>query len=402
MSIICSISKICAQQEDDGLLYALLSKDTSAVVKKVLENPDKYRLQIVYTEIEYKGKQPVFKHHTLRLKHDEYFYPASLVKLPAAALALEKLNTLRIQGVDKNTPLCTNPRYAGITNDSLPYPGVAENILEMMVVSDNNAFNRIYDFLGQEYIHLSLFEKGYLNTRIVQRIASCTDLQNRTTGPYSLIDNNGKTLYEEEELINNKNFGYPLGNYLVGRAYLDGRKLIRQPRSFKYNNYVPLSDAHKILISIIYPKTVEEKARFNLTESDYMTLKKSLSMYPRETCRPEWMNDSIYFDTFRKFLFGGGDKTRLEDHIRIFNKVGMAYGFMSDCAYFANYKNNIEFFISTVIYVNEDEILNDNRYDYEKTGYPFLNRLGKIIYEFELTKTSAKRNHLTELDYTNP
>ena len=33
------------------------------------------------------------------------------------------------------------------------------------------------------------------------------------------------------------------------------------------------------------------------------------------------------------------------------------------------------------MYVNKDEILNDDKYDYDTIGLPFMKRLGEIIYQ---------------------
>jgi hypothetical protein len=53
--------------------------------------------------------------------------------------------------------------------------------------------------------------------------------------------------------------------------------------------------------------------------------------------------------------------------------------------------------VSAVILCNEDEIFNDDRYDYEKTGYPFLKQLGQEIHRYEMKrpkKYPPKLDHL--------
>ncbi|MEZ4763124.1 MAG: hypothetical protein R3C26_07980 [Calditrichia bacterium] len=72
----------------------------------ILAEPDKYRLQILYTQIDRDSdNQPSFSQYDFNLKTDEYFYPASSVKLAATAFLLEKLNDLNIAGLDKSGPL---------------------------------------------------------------------------------------------------------------------------------------------------------------------------------------------------------------------------------------------------------------------------------------------------------
>jgi hypothetical protein len=380
----------------DSILYT----DTSAIMKKVLANPDRYRLQIIYSQTDHSKGVSTIRDFSFRLRPKEYFYPASLVKLPEAALALERLSNMKIEGLNKNTPLFTNPKYSGLYLDTAKYPSLADDIMQMMVVSDNYAFNRVYDFLGQEYTHLRLFQKGYTDTRIIQRMVSASDEENRISGPFKFVDTSCGVLYEEEPLITTKKFLNPAEKIMVGKAYYMGRKKIYKPKDFSSNSFLPLADAHQMLISIINPGYIRKESKFELNEEDNNFLKKAMSIYPRETGIEEWKNDSIYYDCFRKFIYYGNYTGTAEPGIRIFNKVGMAYGFMSDVAYFADYINKVEFFLSVVVYVNEDEVLNDGRYDYNSIGYPFMERLGKLIYQYELTRNPSCRNKkLIMMDY---
>ena len=76
----------------------------------------------------------------------------------------------------------------------------------------------------------------------------------------------------------------------------------------------------------------------------------------------------------------------VKDGIRIFNKVGDAYGFLIDAGYFADYNNNVEFMLSAVIHCNSDGIFNDDKYDYDSVGLPFMKHLGQVIYDHELQR----------------
>ena len=90
----------------------------------------------------------------------------------------------------------------------------------------------------------------------------------------------------------------------------------------------------------------------------------------------------------------GTDKGSKPKHIRIFNKEGDAYGFLTDVAYIVDFEKNIEFMLSASIYCNRDGILNDNKYDYDTLGYPFMKHLGEIIYNYELNR---ERKHAPDL-----
>jgi hypothetical protein len=93
-------------------------------------------------------------------------------------------------------------------------------------------------------------------------------------------------------------------------------------------------------------------------------------------------------------MFKAG-RTQIPQHIKVFNKTGWSYGFLTDVAYFADFKNNVEFMLSGVIYVNRDGILNDDKYEYEQEGYPFFKEIGNIIYNYELART---RKYLPDLN----
>jgi hypothetical protein len=85
----------------------------------------------------------------------------------------------------------------------------------------------------------------------------------------------------------------------------------------------------------------------------------------------------------------------LPEGVRVFNKVGWSYGFLTDVSYVADFKNKIEYMLAATLYVNSDEIINDGKYDYNKVGYPFLYQLGQIIYNYELKRERTSRPDLS-------
>jgi hypothetical protein len=117
-----------------------------------------------------------------------------------------------------------------------------------------------------------------------------------------------------------------------------------------------------------------------------------MSQFPGESQYPNY--DSSYHDAYVKFLLYGAEKGSLPKNIRIFNKVGDAYGQLTDVAYVVDFQNKIEFFVSATIYCNQDGVLNDDQYDYQSTGFPFMKNLGKLLYDHELLR---KKNMLPDL-----
>ena len=49
-------------------------------------------------------------------------------------------------------------------------------------------------------------------------------------------------------------------------------------------------------------------------------------------------------------------------------------------------KNNIDFMVTATILVNSDEVFNDDAYEYDEVGIPFLAQLGRELYQLELER----------------
>lgn len=94
-----------AETNTNNLVEVLL-RSNPELFSKILKDPAKYEIQILYTQIDRNKKnKPSFTQHRYRVDASQYFYPASTVKLPAVLLALEKINTLNINGLSKETTL---------------------------------------------------------------------------------------------------------------------------------------------------------------------------------------------------------------------------------------------------------------------------------------------------------
>ena len=92
----------------------------------------------------------------------------------------------------------------------------------------------------------------------------------------------------------------------------------------------------------------------------------------------------------------GDSKEKIPDHIKIFNKVGLAYGFVLDNAYIIDLKHNVEFFLTAVVYGNRNGVLNDNIYDSDTQTIPFLAELGNVIYKYDKER---EKKYIPDLSY---
>ncbi len=383
-----------------NLLQQLLKSD-SEVFKTVLKDPNAYRLQILYTQIDRNAENtPQFTSHAFGVQTDRYFYPASTVKLPAAALALEKINRLNIDGLTKYSPLEIGVAYDGqspVLEDASAEngkPSLANYIKKILLVSDNDAYNRLFEFIGQQQFTENMIAKSYTDTKIIRRLSvAATPEQNRLTNPFKFF-NGQSVIYNQPREENPEQYAIDMPDMRQGIGYMSGGELVNEPIDFTNSNYYAVPDQQAVLKALLFPEATPESQRFDLTEEDYRFLYRYMSMLPYESRNPTYADRNEYFDSYAKYIMFGDSKENIPTNIRVFNKVGQAYGYLIDNAYVADFENNVEFLLTVVIQVNENRIYNDNNYEYEEAGVPFLAELGRAIYNHELKR---KRTHAPDL-----
>ncbi|NIA27045.1 MAG: hypothetical protein GWP02_03240 [Desulfobulbaceae bacterium] len=393
----------CQQNSSwDGSLENLLLSQPERFAT-VMQGADKYRLQIIYTQVDRdENNRATFESFTYRLDPDQYYYPASTVKLPAALLALEKLNRLGIPGLGRDTTVLTNAatdaQTPALTDPTSPtgLPTIAHYIRKVLLVSDNDAFNRIYEFLGQKELNESLHDKGYNNTRIFHRLEVGRNFEsNRATNPVTFVDGD-TVIYEQEARVSDTSYeaDEPI---LMGRAEIVGGKLLERPKDFSVNNEFALQDLHDVMQALIFPADVLPKRKFDLTDDDYRFVYRNMSGYPGESGIDAYADPAVYPDGRVKSLMVGGSTARVPENIRIFNKSGEAYGFKTDCAYIVDYENGVEFLLAATLYTNDNQTFNDDNYEYDEIALPFLRNLGLAIYEVELARERPFRPNLSRV-----
>lgn len=384
--------------QNDPLLEDLLAGNQDARFRQVIDNPGKYRLQIIYTHIDRDAENiPHFSHYTFHVDASNYYNPASIVKLPAAILALEKLRDLP-QGITKDTWLQVDSAFRG-QRPLIVEPTAPENkatlahfIRQAMLVSENEPYNRLYQFVGQEYLNKRLWQLGHEQVRLTRRFEPNDAEQNRHSNPFRFLREDGSLWYEQPPGVSTVQFNFPQLP-LIGDAHYSGGKLVQQGMNFSTANNLPLFDLHRMLQRLMFPKSFPPEQRYRLDEEDYRFLYQYLSQAPAETNYPKYDGKDFY-PSYAKFFFRDSTLLQQPAGLRIFNKVGWAYGFLTDASYVVDFDNHVEFMLAATIYVNEDGVLNDGKYDYNELGYPFLYELGQTIYRYELSRKRAYKPDL--------
>jgi hypothetical protein len=370
----------------------------SAGLGRVLAHPEAYRLQMLYTRIRRDAAgQPHFRSYSYRLKPRDYFYPASAVKLAAAALALEKLRRLsrQVPGLSPESVMLTDSAFAGQTpagrdsSSASGRPTLANYVRKALLVSDNDAFNRLYELVGPAELNAGLARLGLRHSRLLHRLAvGDQEPGSRHTNPVSFYADTAVTRLLYQQPAGFFNGSWPrlrLRGEGIGNSYVQGTQVVPGSLDFSQKNAFSLPDLQQLLRVVLFPESVPPTQRLQLAPEDYALLRQALSQAPRESAYPRY-DPAHYPDTYAKFLLGGGGLAPLPPGVRVFNKIGQAYGFLIDNAYVQDAANGVEFLLSAVLYVNADGVLNDDKYEYDTIGLPFLRDLGRRVYEAELQR----------------
>ncbi|MFD1615954.1 serine hydrolase [Gelatiniphilus marinus] len=331
-------------------------------IKTVVDSLENHEVQILFTEVKRENDSVYFEDHSFQVNDNTYFYPASTVKFPIAILALEKIRTNNL--IDRNT-------IFNVEGDSTKTT-VSNAIKKIFAVSDNAAYNRLFEYLGKDYINQKLKEKG-INARISHRLSvgNSADLK---TKPLIFYYQN-QVVFKTDSVINQPIKSLNLNKITKGKGYKVGDSLVNNPMDFSLKNYLPVTALHQIMKQLMFPELYPKNKQFHLTTNDREFLINTMKILPHEA----GYTSNDYYESYVKFLVLGDSKKPIPKHIKIYNKVGNAYGYLTDCAYIINEKTIKEYIITATVHVNKNQVFNDNVYEYDTVGFPFLAELGRQL-----------------------
>jgi len=331
------------------------SKPSISSVKKNLKN---HEIQIKLTVIDEEGNTK----YKFNVDNEDYFYPASTVKLPIALLAIEKVNESKYITLD--TPF-------RVENESKKYT-LRDEILKMFVVSDNKSFNRIFEFLGQDYINGKLNALGFDNTKIFHRL-SVEDSDNLNTKKVFFFLEKDSIYFQtfNREIDPNEINGLKKGK----KFYNNNGDLVRKPMDFSKKNRISIDDLHEMTTQVFIPEKYKNKNSFKLENKQRDFIWDAMSALPSKL----GLSKEKYPGNFVKFFVRGDEKVNdtIKNNLKIYNKVGTGYGQLTETAFI--HSKNKKIILTASIYVNDNNIINDDDYEYESVGIPFFASLGKEI-----------------------
>ncbi len=376
-----------SEQTEKNLIRNIIRNSKEPAIKEVLGNLEAHEIQILYTKIDRNSAGvPHFERFGFQENPNQYFYPASTVKMAVAILALQKIRKLQSEGVEisSESPMNLIFENGNLESQDATHPEkvltVAHLIKKIFLVSDNQAYNYLFDFVGSNYANEVIHKIGIQDFHLSHKFSGGNTPNSIPS--FVFFNPEGDVVYRQKPLVSEQtrnNTG--LTGIHKGKGYIHEGEVIRKAMDFSEKNYASIEALSQILERIIFPEVFTEKERFQLTPEDYEFLKYWMNRYPTEVEIPYYDRET-YFDSYCKFFIYGDTEGIMNDDIRIFNKVGSAYGTTTDVAYVRDNKG-IEFLLTATILTNSNEIFNDNQYEIDALGIPFLAALGREIYQFE-------------------
>jgi len=349
----------------------LVLKSQNPKIMDIMDNAREHELQIIYTQINRdKDGKISFQDYQYNVNSKNYFYPASTVKLPIALLAVEKLNSMNL------TTDSIHFRFDE-KRSSLHFQ---KEISKLFALSDNDAANNLIEFTGFDYINSKMNEKGLVPFSLNHRLSS-TNSSNKIN-PSILLYKNDNLIAELPSLKGKNVKALQLNLTQKGIGYLENDSIVKGAFDFSAKNYYPLETLHSTLKRLLFPQEFKLNEQFNLTETDRQFILSSMYQLPRE----QGFDAKEFYDSYCKFFIFGDTTDTINSSIKIYNKIGQAYGTLTDCAYIIDEKNGVEFMVTATLLVNKNKIFNDGIYEYDEIGIPFLAELGRQLYTISKSK----------------
>ncbi len=361
---------------------------------EVLADADELRVKIelaIVTPAE--DGAPTLTRHSFSAGPD-YYYPASTVKTCAAVAAALRMREMESASgaawpLGLDTPLRFHPLFAGETVEEEDPSHTTHGLItlghdmrKVFLVSDNAAYNRLYEFAGNSFLNRSMRDAGLSSTRILHRLSEFRSPEDQLRTPR--IDVRGTagviaTLEERADGLTVTNGD--LTGTSIGRAYTRDNVLIDGPMSFLQKNSISMRDLQDLHVMLLRPDIRipgrPQGAGFDLDDADRAFMAKAMAEAPGASKNPVY-DAHEYPDDYSKFLAPGIWRVRNQGDVTIRDKVGRAYGFSTTNSEVTDHRTGRSFFLTATIYINPNGILNDGVYGYGRADQFFAD-LGEVV-----------------------
>jgi hypothetical protein len=312
-------------------------------------------------------------------------------------------------------------------------------IRKTQLVSSNKAFNRVFKVVGSETLHDFLLPH-FPSLRVYHRLSTNeTHQESLRVPPIKICKSSqnqkkkkkkkkSKVLRKKWITLHDKNapndpsvddtytgFGKnKVSMQQVGQAYIDfkTKKMMSKPMDFSWKNRVSLYDFQLLTAGIYQPKKIYTLFGRSFSLQHLPTIKtkwlhqlrKAMVLYPRHSKNPKYESTRLSETRFKPLMRGlrlsdsktkpsGEGKGLLADqNIYYLNKAGKALGFHVDNAFIAIGHRKLKLdkksfqpkkgqvksalYVTVGLYVNKDQVLNNNKYEYTRISVPILDAIG--------------------------
>ena len=379
------------QGAEAAALFDAVFAHLPAAQRAVLRDPRR-EVQIALTRIEREADGGArFSTATFGVQRPRWFPAASIVKLPIALLLAEELEAANL-GFNARTVLDAAPRSGNWAEREPLAEPVWQTLWRMLVISENVPFNRLYDVLGPDRLQARLAELGFDDARLISRLGSPDARLNRQTMASRIeapeIGPDGELAWVSRWTSGARRAEarrFPFGAALKAADWMDDRgRVVNGPRDFSTANFLPLEDAHAMLLRLAFPEVVRRSLRWRLSATTRLTLLRITGLFPRESplLATGTHAPAAFGDGYAKF-FVVGDRDASPRGFRSFGKTGEAFGHHGETALLTDADGQCEVLLSANLYANADGVLNDDRYEYDTVSRPFLAALGRAALAAE-------------------
>jgi len=376
-------------------------------LQKVFSNPQAYRAQVLITEVvRTPNGKPGLRQFRFRAG-SEYFYPASSIKLCAAIAALQSLTEhsaqARIPAIDwLHAPIQIAPLFPGdaeqssdLSNEANQKITIGHELRKLAIVSDNQAFNRLFDVVGLDSLNQQMHDLGLSSVRIRHRLSDPRSIPHGNASAAVRILPLGLPPVSIPARLGSFSDTNSAPGLLIGEGFMRAKTRLNGPTDFSTRNGISLDDLQTLLILLARPDILPaHQPRLQLHPTYRTFLLEALTMYPHESTNPRYIQ-AEFPDDYSKFLLPGVRRvfpsSSPQERIQITGKIGRAYGFSTENAWLRNPSNGREVFVAATLYTNSDGILNDDRYDYESVADPFFADLGELVARTWLSTAPTSR-----------
>jgi hypothetical protein len=361
----------------DATEFLSILKGKEPIIDQVLANPEKYHLQIHFTSVNEQAGGMVLNEYSL-YKDKYYYHPASLIKFPLALISLEMFTRFQKQfGISLQTPIESKTCSCDFDTDNYvnhkSKPSLDILYREMLIMSNNDAYNFFYDFVGPTHFNKRMRELSLSNIILRNRFSSgCSGDKAKLHGGISFIKDNTNIRYAilcQTDSVQNS----------IQNIYM------KEVGAQSYN-LASLYSLHQLMKQLFYPTTTNQVASLKISEANLNYFKQTIASYPKSI--PDYHS---YPNHYHKYLIPPGLINNNDSTIKVYSKNGNAGGYLSDIMYFTDEKNKVNYFLSVSMYNATNKYYYKRRAYYSSPGIDFFRQLSKVLYNYEKEKKIIKQ-----------